>query len=108
METQAVGLIVTILDFVFRVLVLAVIPALVVLVRQLMALRRGMDLLEQRTRTIEKTLDDMPGERGLHQLSLSVVALEGEAKAMREVMERMERIVSRHEDYLLNAGGVAR
>jgi len=102
---QAANLFITTLDFVFRILVLLVIPALVVLVRQLMSLRREQVLLEQRASSLERALDRMPGEEGLHQLSLSVAALEGEAKAMREIMERIERVVGRHEEYLLSVGG---
>lgn len=98
-------MLVTVLDLIFRILVLLVIPALVVLVKQIFALRQAQALLDQRTCALEKSIQAMPGEKGIHDLSISIADLNGEFKSLRESMNNLGAIVARHEDFLWNRGG---
>ncbi|SEK33767.1 Protein of unknown function [Roseovarius azorensis] len=70
-----------------------------------------MDRHENRIARIEQTISSMPGKDDMHALQLELVKQTGAMNEMRAVMEgnakimaRLEIIVSRHEDHLLDGG----
>lgn len=77
--------------------------------RQFTLLNTRIDELEHRVTRVEGRLDNAPSSEDIHGLQLQmermsgglgkvVAVMEGNAK----IMERLENIVSRHEDHLLN------
>jgi hypothetical protein len=95
-------------DFVLRIVAVLVIPAVAWLVRCILALRRDLEALH---RDLEKLRGDhcgledrvalTPSESALHKMALAVEHQAGEIKSMREVLSRVESVVTRHENYLL-------
>ena len=72
---------------------------------------KRMDRHENRIAAIEQTVQTMPGKDDMHSLQLELVKQTGSLNEMRAVMEgnakimaRLEAIVSRHEDHLLEGG----
>ena len=72
---------------------------------------KRMDRHESRISSIEQTVQAMPGKDDMHALQLELVKLTGSLNEMRavmegntQIMERLENIVSRHEDHLLEGG----
>lgn len=70
-----------------------------------------MRALEARTAALEQTVDTLPGKDELHKIELHMERLAGEMKAMatsqrgtNDILRRLESIVSRHEDHLLENG----
>ncbi len=70
---------------------------------------KRMDRHEARIAKMEQTLQGMPGKDDIHALQLELVKQTGSLGEMRAVLEgnakimvRLETIVSRHEDYLLD------
>ncbi|WP_339696089.1 DUF2730 domain-containing protein [Celeribacter baekdonensis] len=70
-----------------------------------------MGLLEGRVTIVEQALRGQPTRENLHELHLSLKEMQGEMKTMVAVMEgnskimsRLETIVARHEDHLLDGG----
>ncbi len=68
-----------------------------------------MDRLDGRMASVEQTLRALPGKDDLHELQMSIERLNGDLKTMAAVMEgnnkimgRLETIVGRHEDHLLD------
>lgn len=68
----------------------------------------GMD---QRLSAVEQNQRVLPSKDDMHELELAMERLKGEMKAIGQVMagqtaimERMETIVGRHEDHLLQSG----
>ena len=69
------------------------------------------DRHETRLQSLEQTVTGLPAKDHIHDLKLELAALRGELKAMAAVMEgnnkimvRLETIVTRHEDHLLDGG----
>lgn len=67
--------------------------------------------LEQRISASEQTQRALPSKDDIHELELSMERLKGEMKTLSQVMagqsqitERMEAILNRHEDHLLQGG----
>ncbi|RJE87123.1 DUF2730 family protein [Paracoccus onubensis] len=67
-----------------------------------------LDRQEVRLGSVQQTLQTMPGKDEMHGLSMSISEMRGEMREMRAVMEgnnrimeRLETIVTRHEDHLL-------
>lgn len=67
-----------------------------------------MDRHETRIVAIEQTLRSMPDNKSIHRLELMMAEVSGDLKAIRatmagdaEVTKRLEAIVSRHEQHLL-------
>lgn len=94
-----------ILDLIFRFIQIAVLPLVGFL------LKRIYDL-EKRLSKAETCLDKVPSEDALHELALSIRAFGGDLKVVVEkidglgrIVDRVDRVVSRHEDYLLNGKG---
>jgi hypothetical protein len=68
-----------------------------------------LDRHDSRLQSLEEKLAAMPGKEDLHQLHLDIARISGAISRMEavtegnaKIMERLERIVSRHEDHLLN------
>lgn len=62
-----------------------------------------------RLSSIEQALADSPGRKDMHDLHIALADMRGDLKEMRatmrgnnDVMKRLETIVSRHEDHLLD------
>lgn len=67
-----------------------------------------MDRHDTRLNSIEQTLRDLPVKSDMHALQLAMSDMRGEMKVMatamsgsNSLMERLEAVVSRHEDHLL-------
>lgn len=70
---------------------------------------KRMDRHDQRIASIEQTVKEMPGKDDMHKLELQMARIGGTMERMEAVMEgnqkimsRLELIVSRHEDHLLD------
>lgn len=68
-----------------------------------------MDRLDGRLASVEQTLRAQPTKEDMHQLHLAMKEMQGEMKTMAAVMEgnnkimsRLEDIVARHENHLLD------
>lgn len=74
--------------------------------------RKRMEDLELRLQKVEQTILSMPSRDEMHQIQIAIERQTGALNAMgatmegiSKVMERLETIVSRHEDHLLNGAG---
>jgi hypothetical protein len=90
-----------VLEWIWRILTTLVIPLVFITVKQIFALRQKAALLEQRTCALEEQVRQSPG----NELTVSLEALKGEFKALREAMTGLTAMVGRHEDYLWKQGG---
>ncbi|MCB1395926.1 MAG: DUF2730 family protein [Rhodobacteraceae bacterium] len=59
---------------------------------------------DSRLATTEQALRAMPAKDDLHGLQLALTEVRGDLREMRAIMGRMETIISRHEDHLLEGG----
>jgi hypothetical protein len=67
-----------------------------------------MDRHELRIQTLEQTVQALPGREDIHKIEIHVERMAGEMgrisavmEAQTKLMERLERIVTRHEEHLL-------
>lgn len=74
-------------------------------------LRDELTGLDRRVEVLAARLDDVPTRTALHELALSNVSLSGDLKAMTtrmdglaEAIGRLEKIIDRQEDHLLQGG----
>lgn len=74
----------------------------------LSAQKDRLDRQQDKIARLEQTVAGMPGKEDLHQLQLTMTEMSGDLRTMsammsgsREIMERLETIVSRHEEHLL-------
>ncbi|MCB2186951.1 MAG: hypothetical protein KQJ78_11070 [Deltaproteobacteria bacterium] len=88
-------------DFVLRIVQWLVVPALVLLVRQILGLRRDLEELRHKQVYLQECFENLPGEKALHDLALAIERQNGEIKAMVQVVTRLEKTVCRQEDFLL-------
>ncbi|WP_333827723.1 DUF2730 family protein [Pararhodobacter sp.] len=58
--------------------------------------------LDQRVTSVELALRATPVKEDLHQLQLGMVQMSGDVSTMKEIMTRMESVLTRHEDHLLD------
>ena len=70
-----------------------------------------MAAIESRLQDVEKDIKAMPGKDDMHRLEMALSEIAGDIKAMRvttrstnDAMDRIDRVVSRHEDHLLDGG----
>ena len=70
-----------------------------------------MRALEARTASIEQSIDSMPGKDEMHRIELHLSDMAGEMKVLaasqrgtNDILRRLENVVSRHEDHLLDKG----
>lgn len=59
---------------------------------------------DERLSGIEQALRALPAKEDLHGLQLALSEVRGDLREMRAIMGRMETIISRHEDHLLDGG----
>jgi hypothetical protein len=59
---------------------------------------------DKRLGRVEQTMRGMPAKDDLHGLQLSMERMAGDLREMRAIMGRMESVVGRHEDHLLDGG----
>nr|WP_286174242.1 DUF2730 family protein [Rhodobacter sp. NTK016B] len=57
---------------------------------------------EARLSSVEQDIRNLPAQGDLHQVQLALERMHGDLKEMRAIMGRMESIVSRHEEHLLD------
>ncbi len=100
------------INLILRCLQVLVIPVAIWVWRRFASLDAEITGLRERLSTAEARLKDAPSTKSLHELSLSVERMSGNLKALGErmggmdrVVERMDRILSRQEEFLLNNGG---
>lgn len=67
-----------------------------------------VDEIDRRTQRIEQVVATLPGRDDLHGLEIAMTQISGQLSVIgeamngqREIMKRLESIVSRHEDHLL-------
>ncbi len=70
---------------------------------------RRLDRMDQRLVHLEQTVSDMPSREDIHKVELQLSGMTGSLSRIEavmagnnEIMKRLETIVSRHEDHLLN------
>ncbi|MEP1522087.1 MULTISPECIES: DUF2730 family protein [Ascidiaceihabitans] len=70
---------------------------------------KRMTEIETRVSAVEQQMNAMPSQQDFHRLELTLSEIGGDIKAMRaergatnEAIARIERVVSRHEDHLLD------
>lgn len=98
-------------DIILRIAQVVVLPFAAFLGKILFEQRRQMAQLERRITKAEACLENVPSEKVLHELALTLRAFGGDLKVAGEkieglgrIVERVERVVARHEDFLLNGG----
>lgn len=99
-------------DFALRLLQIVFIPLLAWVWRSAAALQRDQLAIRVRLSTLEAQLASVPSAQSLHELSLSVERMSGNLKALGErmggidrVVDRVDKMVTRQETYLLNGVG---
>jgi len=100
------------LNLILRVVQILVIPLAGLFIRQIMALRKELETLRVKVTENEAKLCNMPDSSALHSIALSLERLRGEVGSlgaemggMKDVLQKVDRIVERQENYLLNNGG---
>lgn len=98
-------------DAVLRIVQVVLLPVVGWVAKLLLNLRKEYAALEGRVSKIETCMDNTPSGAALHELSLSIAGLRGDLKVATEkigglgqVVNRVEQVVARHEDFLLNGG----
>ncbi|MEG6550419.1 DUF2730 family protein [Desulfocurvibacter africanus] len=99
------------IEFILRVVQVLVLPFGLWVVREILALRKDHNALEGRVCRNEQRLDELPDDKAVHQLALSIEALRGDVRAidakiggLEAVIGKLDRILERQETYLLNGG----
>jgi len=110
------------LDILLRILQVVVIPIVVVLVKLIRDQRKDQRedqeanakahaAFDKRLTTAEACLKNVPSEEALHDLALTIRSFGGDLRVAVEKIEgmgrivgRLEKVVTRHEDYMLNGG----
>lgn len=71
---------------------------------------KRMDEIDNRVGRVEQSIEGMPAKDDLHQLQLAMADMAGEMKAMaasqrstNDLLRRLETVVTRHEEHLLDA-----
>lgn len=59
---------------------------------------------DQRITALEQSMRSLPVKDDLHGVQLALSEMRGDLREMRAIMGRMETIVTRHEDHLLDGG----
>lgn len=99
------------LDIIIRIIQVVVLPILGVLIKLLLDQRKQMADLDKRVTTAEACLRNVPSEKTLHELALTIRSFGGDLhvavekiEGMGRIVDRLERVVTRHEEFLLNGG----
>ena len=59
---------------------------------------------DQRITSLEQSMRAMPAKDDVHGLQLALSEVRGDLREMRAIMGRMENILGRHEEHLLDGG----
>jgi hypothetical protein len=88
-----------------------VLPIIGVLLKLLLDQRKQLSCLDNRLTKAEAYLENVPGDKSLHELALSLRSFGGDLhvavekiEGMGRIVDRLERVVTRHEDFLLGGG----
>ena len=110
------------LDLILRILQVVVLPIVGVLIKLILAQRKEQRkdqeantkahaAFDVRLTTTEACLKNVPSEEALHDLALTIRGFGGDLRVAVEKIEgmgrivgRLEKVVTRHEDYMLNGG----
>ncbi len=99
-------------DLIFRIVQILIIPAGVWIFQSFRSLNREVGHLRERLSTAEARIAEAPSAKSLHELSLSVERMSGNLKALGErmggidrVVDRVDKMVTRQETYLLSGVG---
>jgi len=106
------------LDLILRIVQVVVIPVVGVLIKLLLDQRKDQRQqtktlagFDKRLTTAEACLRNVPSEKTLHELALTIQNFGGDLhvavekiEGMGRIVDRLERVVTRHEDFLLNGG----
>lgn len=100
------------LDILLRIVQVVVLPIVGVLLKLLLDQRKQLAKLDARLTQAEACLQTVPSEKVLHELDLTIREVGGDLHVAVEkisglaaIVDRVELMVSRHEDFLLNNGG---
>ncbi|OIQ51027.1 hypothetical protein BerOc1_02972 [Pseudodesulfovibrio hydrargyri] len=99
------------IDLALRIVQVVVLPIVGMLLKLLLDQRRQLAELDRRITTAEACLKNVPSEEALHDLALTIRGFGGDLRVAVEKIEgmgrivgRLEKVVTRHEDYMLNGG----
>jgi hypothetical protein len=99
------------IDLVLRIVQVVVLPILGILLKLLLDQRKQASDLDKRLTTAEACLKNVPSEKTLHELALNIRSFGGDLHVAVEkiegvgrIVDRLERVVTRHEDFLLKGG----
>jgi hypothetical protein len=100
------------IDFILRIVQVVVLPILAFLIKLLLDQRKQLYSLDCRLTKAESRLQTVPSEKAMHELALTIRSFGGDLHVAVEriegvgrIVDRLERVVTRHEDFLLNNGG---
>ena len=104
-------LLLRVLQVILIILQVILIPAAGWLIKAYIASRKEIADLNNRITKNEERLEKLPGSGDWHDLALSIESMRGDLKAVvskvdgvEKVMDRMDGVLSRQEEYLLNCG----
>lgn len=100
------------LNLILKVVQILVVPLAGLFVRQIMSLRKEVESLRVKVTENEAKLCNMPDSNALHDIALALERLRGdmvglgaEMGGVKDVLQKVDRIVERQETFLLNNGG---
>jgi hypothetical protein len=101
-----------ILTLILRIVQILLIPVLAWIFKEIFALRREIAALRVNVCRNEDRLEHLPDTNSLHQLALGVEGLRGDMRAvsariggLEQVVDKLDAILERQENYLLTGGG---
>jgi ABC-type phosphate transport system auxiliary subunit len=99
------------LSIILKVVQILIVPLAGLFIKQIMALRKDLEGLRVKVTENEARLCNHPDNNALHEIALSVERLSGDVRGMgkeigglKNLIEKVDRIVERQEDHLLNGG----
>ena len=100
------------LTLILRIVQILLLPMLAWIFKQIFALRRDIETLRGTVCRNEDRLKTLPDNDALRQLALGVEGLRGDVRAvsariggLESVVDKLDAILERQENYLLNGGG---
>jgi len=99
------------IDLALRIIQVVVLPICGVLLKLLLDQRKQVASLDSRITKAEACLENAPTEKTLHELALTIRSFGGDLhvavekiEGMGRIVDRLEKVVTRHEDFLLHGG----
>lgn len=97
-----------VLEYIFRILVVIVIPATVWLIREIFKLKKNQALTDKDVCHMRDNFNEKfaaaPGGKEVSELANAITGLNGQVAGMRQILDKLDRTVTRHEDFLLQGG----